>query len=173
MSRIIIIGGSGHVGSYLVPALVTMGYEVVNVSRGISAPYRTHSAWEQVESVILARTAEEAKGEFGTKIAALEPDIVVDRSPSIFPAYSSLLKHFTGRLITSSSVVRFGSTGASRQFHRRKQICRIRLNPMDETWQKWKLGWGNRRGAEAFWQRASDLATSSEKAGYRSIRWGT
>ena len=38
MSRIIIIGGSGHVGSYLVPALVTMGHEVVNVSRGISAP---------------------------------------------------------------------------------------------------------------------------------------
>ena len=114
MSRIIIIGGSGHVGSYLVPALVTMGHEVVNVSRGISVPYRAHSAWEQVESVILDRTAEEAKGEFGTKIAALQPDIVVDRSPSIFPAYSSLLKYFTGRLITSSSVVRFGSTGASR-----------------------------------------------------------
>ncbi len=57
MSRIIIIGGSGHVGSYLVPALVTMGHEVVNVSRGISAPYRAHSAWEQVESVILDRTA--------------------------------------------------------------------------------------------------------------------
>ena len=52
MSRIIIIGGSGHIGSYLVPTLVTMGHEVVNVSRGISAPYRAHSAWEQVESVI-------------------------------------------------------------------------------------------------------------------------
>ena len=78
MSRIIIIGGSGHVGSYLVPTLVTMGHEVVNVSRGISAPYRAHSAWEQVENVILDRTAEEAKGEFGTKIAALRPDIVVD-----------------------------------------------------------------------------------------------
>ena len=48
MSRIIIIGGSGHVGSYLVPALVAMGREVVNVNRGISAPYRAHSAWEQV-----------------------------------------------------------------------------------------------------------------------------
>ena len=63
MSRIIIIGGSGHVGSYLVPTLVTMGHEIVNVSRGISAPYRAHSAWEQVENVILDRTAEEAKGD--------------------------------------------------------------------------------------------------------------
>ena len=53
MSRIIIIGGSGQIGSYLVPTLFTMGHEVVNVSRGISAPYRAHSAWEQVESVIL------------------------------------------------------------------------------------------------------------------------
>ena len=44
MSRIIIIGGSGHIGSYLVPTLFTMGHEVVNVSRGISAPYRAHSA---------------------------------------------------------------------------------------------------------------------------------
>ena len=114
MFRIIIIGGSGHVGGYLIPTLIAMGHEVVSVSRGISVPYRAHSASDQAESVILDRTAEEAKGEFGTKIAALQPDIVVDRSPSIFPAYSSLLKHFTGRLITSSSVVRFGSTGASR-----------------------------------------------------------
>ena len=75
MSRIIIIGGSGHVGSYLVPALVTMGHEVINVSRGISTPYRAHSAWEQVENVILDRTAEKAKGEFGTKTAALRDQI--------------------------------------------------------------------------------------------------
>ena len=78
MSRIIIIGGSGHVGSYLVPTLVTTGHEVVSVSHGISVPYCTHSAWEQVESAILNRTAEEAKCEFGRKIAALRSYIVVD-----------------------------------------------------------------------------------------------
>ena len=78
---VLIIGGSGHVGSYLIPTLIAMGHEVVSVSRGISVPYRAHSASDQAESVILDRTAEEAKGEFGTKIAALQPDIVVDRSP--------------------------------------------------------------------------------------------
>ena len=173
MSRIMIIGGSGHVGSYLVPTLVTMGHEVVNVSRGISAPYRAHSAWEQVESVILDRTAEEAKGEFGTKIAALQPDIVVDMISFDLPSMQQLVEALHGKIDHYLFVVRFGSTGASRQFHRRKQICRIRLNPMDETRQKWKPGWGNRRVAGAFRQRASDLATLSGKAGCRSIRWET
>jgi nucleoside-diphosphate-sugar epimerase len=34
MSPIVVIGGSGHIGSYLVPTLVERGHEVVNVSRG-------------------------------------------------------------------------------------------------------------------------------------------
>ena len=34
MTRVVIIGGSGHVGTYLVPRLVEAGYEAVNVSRG-------------------------------------------------------------------------------------------------------------------------------------------
>ena len=33
MSRIVIIGGSGHIGTYLVPRLVSAGFEVVSVSR--------------------------------------------------------------------------------------------------------------------------------------------
>lgn len=78
MSRILIIGGSGHVGSYLVPALVDRGHDVVNVSRGIAAPYRQHLAWHRVENVVLDRAIEEKNGQFGRKIAALRPDIVID-----------------------------------------------------------------------------------------------
>jgi uncharacterized protein YbjT (DUF2867 family) len=40
MSRVVIIGGSGHVGTYLVPRLVAAGFEVVNVSRGKRAAYQ-------------------------------------------------------------------------------------------------------------------------------------
>ena len=98
MSRIIIIGGSGHVGSYLVPTLFTMGHEVVNVSRGISVSYRAHSTWEKVESVILDRTAEEAKGEFGTKIVALRPDIVVDMISFNLPSMQQLVEALHGKI---------------------------------------------------------------------------
>lgn len=78
MSRIVVIGGSGHVGSYLMPRLVELGHEVVNVSRGVARPYRPHPAWRAVENVTLDRAAEEKSGEFGRRIADLRPDIVVD-----------------------------------------------------------------------------------------------
>jgi nucleoside-diphosphate-sugar epimerase len=32
--RIVVIGGTGHIGSFLVPRLVRAGHEVVNISRG-------------------------------------------------------------------------------------------------------------------------------------------
>lgn len=78
MARIVIIGGSGHVGTYLVPKLVERGHEVVNVSRGTAAPYRPHSAWKAVEQVLVDRKSEEAKGQFGSRIASLNADIVID-----------------------------------------------------------------------------------------------
>lgn len=78
MARIVVIGGSGHVGSYLVPRLVELGHDVVNVSRGSARPYRPHHAWRTVESVALDRTAEEKSGRFGQAIADLRPDIVID-----------------------------------------------------------------------------------------------
>jgi uncharacterized protein YbjT (DUF2867 family) len=72
MARIVVIGGSGHVGTYLVPALVERGQDVVNVSRGTAAPYRPHPAWKAVEQVFVDRRAEEAEGKFGSRIAALD-----------------------------------------------------------------------------------------------------
>ena len=59
MLRIVIIGGTGHVGTYLVPRLVHSGHEVLSISRGESKPYRNHPAWESVEHVRLDRAAEE------------------------------------------------------------------------------------------------------------------
>ena len=36
--RVVVIGGSGHIGTYLVPMLVERGHEVINVTRGERAP---------------------------------------------------------------------------------------------------------------------------------------
>ena len=78
MTRVVVIGGSGHVGTYLVPRLVEAGFEVVNVTRGKRAPYSPHRAWDDVRTVIVDRDAEDAAGRFGAAIRALEPDIVID-----------------------------------------------------------------------------------------------
>ncbi len=58
----IIIGGTGHAGTYLVPRLVEAGYEVTVVSRGNRSPYTPHNAWKKVRRVLLDRKAEEANG---------------------------------------------------------------------------------------------------------------
>ncbi|MEP7286350.1 MAG: NAD-dependent epimerase/dehydratase family protein [Chloroflexota bacterium] len=76
--RVVIIGGSGHTGTYLVPRLVKAGYQVINVTRGKSQPYLPHPAWNSVQQVILDREVEEAAGRFGQHIRDLKPDIVID-----------------------------------------------------------------------------------------------
>lgn len=78
MARVVIIGGAGHVGTYLVPMLVEAGHQVTNVSRGASRPYLPHVAWNRVHQVTLDRQALEAEGRFGVAIAALAPEIVID-----------------------------------------------------------------------------------------------
>jgi nucleoside-diphosphate-sugar epimerase len=78
MSRVVVIGGSGHVGTYLVPRLVEAGFEVVNVSRGQRQPYTPHGTWNSVRQVVIDRERAEADGTFGASIAALKGDIVVD-----------------------------------------------------------------------------------------------
>ncbi len=76
--RVVIIGGSGHVGTYLVPRLVAAGHEVVTVSRGWREPYQAHHAWTAVEQYTIDRTAAEADGTFGAQIREMRPDAVID-----------------------------------------------------------------------------------------------
>ena len=76
--RVVIIGGSGHVGTYLVPRLVAAGHEVVAVSRGQRQPYQPHGAWRAVTQVGLERESTEADGTFGQRIRELRPDVVID-----------------------------------------------------------------------------------------------
>jgi nucleoside-diphosphate-sugar epimerase len=78
MGRIVVIGATGHVGTYLVPRLVRAGHEVVALSRGEREPYVPAPEWRAVERVTADREAEDAAGSFGERIAGLAPDIVVD-----------------------------------------------------------------------------------------------
>ncbi len=76
--RAVIIGGTGHVGTYLVPRLVAAGYEVVCVSRQQREPYQPHGAWRQVQQITIDRDAAEKAGTFGQQIRALGADVVID-----------------------------------------------------------------------------------------------
>ena len=72
--RAVVIGGTGHIGTYLIPRLVASGYDVVNVSRSERSPYREHGAWKQVVNAQLDR----GTGRFGKQVRDLHPDVVID-----------------------------------------------------------------------------------------------
>ena len=76
--RTLVIGGSGHIGTYLVPRLVVAGHEVLVASRGQREPYQPHGAWSAVTQVAIDRAAEEAAGTFGQRMRELRPDVVID-----------------------------------------------------------------------------------------------
>jgi nucleoside-diphosphate-sugar epimerase len=76
--RTIVIGGTGHVGTYLVPRLVETGHQVVCLSRGQREPYQPHAAWDRVERVQVDREAEEQADVFGERVRDLAPDAVID-----------------------------------------------------------------------------------------------
>lgn len=98
MSRIVVIGATGHIGTYLIPRLVRAGHEVVAVTRGASEPYLPDSAWRRVERVTMDRTAEEAKGAFGAAIADLQPDIVIDNICFTLDSARQLAEALKGRV---------------------------------------------------------------------------
>ena len=78
MSNVVVIGATGHIGTYLVPRLVRAGHAVTALSRGKREPYHSSPEWAQVTRVTVDRDAEDADGTFGARIAALSPDVVID-----------------------------------------------------------------------------------------------
>jgi nucleoside-diphosphate-sugar epimerase len=76
--RVTVIGGTGHIGTYLVPRLVEAGHVVTNVSRSQRQPYTASATWHKVEQLTMDRSAEENTGQFGKRLLEAKPDAVID-----------------------------------------------------------------------------------------------
>ena len=76
--RVLVIGGTGHIGTWLVPMLVQHEHEVVVMSRGQRGPYVDDPAWGAVEMVTLDRSAEEAAGRFGSRVDEVGAEVIMD-----------------------------------------------------------------------------------------------
>jgi nucleoside-diphosphate-sugar epimerase len=96
--RVAVIGGTGHIGSYLTPRLFEAGHTVLCICRGQHAPYRSHVAWSQVKYIHLDRNAEEAAGNFGERIAALDAEAVIDLTCYTPESAQQLVAALTGRV---------------------------------------------------------------------------
>ncbi len=112
--KIVVIGGSGHVGTYLIPRLVQGGHEVVNISRGQRQPYQAHAAWNAVQHVALDRAASEANGSFGQQIADLKADVVIDMICFELDSAKHLVEALRGKVshfIHCGTIWIYGSSG--------------------------------------------------------------
>src|SRR6266568_3994067 len=96
--RVVVIGGTGHIGSYLTPRLVEAGHDVLCVSRGQKQPYVARAAWSKVERVTLDRNAEEATAAFGAKIRDLRADCVIDLTAYTLESTRQLVEALRGRV---------------------------------------------------------------------------
>ena len=111
--RIVVIGGSGHVGSFLVPRLVRAGHEVVNLTRGVSTAYVDDEAWSQVAQISIDRAAEDAAGTFGGRVAALEGEVVIDMICFTRDSAVALAQAIRGRcahLVHCGTIWRYGAS---------------------------------------------------------------
>jgi nucleoside-diphosphate-sugar epimerase len=96
--KIVVIGGTGHIGTYLVPRLVQAGHAVVCLARGEREPYHRSSAWRFVEQVKADRAAEEARGSFAERVAGFGADVVIDLICFTEESAQSLVARLEGRV---------------------------------------------------------------------------
>jgi nucleoside-diphosphate-sugar epimerase len=109
--RIVVIGGSGHIGTFLMPRLVRAGHEVINISRGTRTAYADSPEWQHVRQVVADRQQEDREGTFGERVAGLRADVVVDLVCFTLESATSLVDRIRGEvrhLLHCGSVWRYG-----------------------------------------------------------------
>lgn len=99
--KVIVIGGTGHIGTFLIPRLIEAGHQVTVVSRQKNSPYVKSAAWKDVKWEMLDRIQLEKEGAFGQAVAGLAPEIVIDlicfkldSARQIVTALQDHIKHF-------------------------------------------------------------------------------
>jgi nucleoside-diphosphate-sugar epimerase len=109
--RVVVIGGSGHIGTFLIPRLVRAGHEVINIARGRSASYVDDPAWREVRQVTADRAAEDRDGTFPDRVAGLRADVVIDLICFTLDSATALVERLrgeTGHLLHCGSIWRHG-----------------------------------------------------------------
>jgi len=100
--KILVIGGTGHIGSYLIPRLILNGHEVSVVSRNSQPKYANNQiVWNQVNWITVDKTSEEKEGTWGKRITDINVDVVIDllcfsleQNQMMYEAFKGRIGHF-------------------------------------------------------------------------------
>ncbi|HBG26903.1 MAG: hypothetical protein A2Y10_10490 [Planctomycetes bacterium GWF2_41_51] len=100
--KVMIIGGTGHVGNFMVPKLVEMGAEVIVVGSG-RKPVPKDKSWSKVKYVLCnVKNLEEIN-----KLKIEAPDVVVDMPGSVWNIYHNL-RTISKHVIACGSIWMYG-----------------------------------------------------------------
>ena len=102
--KILVIGGTGHIGSFLVPMLSGAGEDVSVVSRNSKSPEAP--GWEKVK--IVQGTYKRDDGDWSNLIKQNECDVLIDILGTDVPATYETAKAHCKRIIACGSVWMFG-----------------------------------------------------------------
>ncbi len=100
--KVLVVGGTGHIGSYLTPRLIRRGFEVLVTARQAKPRHvLPELGWGKVQWVQCDKRQEEASGAWAKRLAALEVDAVVDlitytpaQNDQIVRAFKGRIRHF-------------------------------------------------------------------------------
>ena len=96
--RIVVIGGSGHIGTFLIPRLIRAGHDVINISRGRRTSYLDDPTWQYVRHVAADRAVEDRDGTFPDRVAGLSPDVVIDLICFTLDSAAQLVERLRGEI---------------------------------------------------------------------------
>jgi nucleoside-diphosphate-sugar epimerase len=98
--RVLVIGGTGHIGSYLVPRLVIRGHRVQVVARTPAPQYTDpRLAWGEVEWIVADRSAEERDETWRRRMESLDADAVIDLICYTPEQNRLMVEAFEGRIL--------------------------------------------------------------------------
>jgi nucleoside-diphosphate-sugar epimerase len=100
--KILVVGGTGHIGSYLVPRLTSKGHEVTVVARRSEPQYvRPDLGWKSVRWITADRSADEKTGTWAKRMAAIQTDVVMDlicytpeQNQVMYEVFRGRIRHF-------------------------------------------------------------------------------
>ena len=97
--NILVIGGTGHIGSYLVPRLTRQGHAVTVVARHSRPQYGLPElGWKKVNWITADRLAEERSGAWFDRMRAVEADVVMDLLCYTSEQNDLMVRAFRGRV---------------------------------------------------------------------------
>ena len=112
MKKAVVIGGGGHIGTYLIPELYERGYDITVISRGNTKTYKPElPVWDKIKRVTCDRLKMAAEGKFGDMVAEMKPDFIFDTVSYTRETMEELCKPLMAdpKLSEKTKIVQIGS----------------------------------------------------------------